>query len=70
MNETNRELLELAALEEAGARRVAEIMGPSSAAAAALMELEACRARGFAASITRRRGAWLVVRDLKAAETD
>lgn len=67
---TNTELQELAALEEDGARRVAEIMGPSSAAAAALKQLDAYRAEGFSAAITRRRGTWLVVRGEKTAKPD
>lgn len=53
-------LAEALALEEDGARRIAEIMGQSSAAAAALRELEARRASGENAVIFRHGSRWVV----------
>lgn len=57
---TDRELLELAALEEDAARRVAHIMGESSAAALAVKELERRRSAGDSAYIIRGRTSWYV----------
>lgn len=51
---------ELLAAEEDAARRVAHIVGPSSAAAKAIAELERRRAAGERAYVLRHKQSWLV----------
>ncbi len=67
MSITREQLVAVAALEEEAARRVAEIMGPFSASAKAIAELEKRRAAGEDAYIVNDGKTWLVGQFLKEA---
>ncbi len=54
------ELTEHLKFEEDGARRIAQIVGPSSAAARALETLDKARAKGLDAVIFREGKSWIV----------
>lgn len=54
------ELTEYLRLEEDGARRIAQIVGPASAAARALETLDKARAKGLDAVIFRDWKSWIV----------
>lgn len=59
---TDRELLDRAAKEESIARRMAFILGPSSAAQLALDEAQRSRSAGVPAAVVLHGSTWIVVR--------
>jgi hypothetical protein len=70
MEQTNdRELLEAAARDEALARRMAHILGQSSAAQQAIDAAEQSRANGIPAAVIQHGRTWVVVRAAAAIAT-